>query len=104
MGTTGIALLIFPIDEEFWSGVWKWFSEGESNSGTIRNIGLVLAGLVALPLALWRSFVAQNQARAAQRQAFTAQEGLANDRYQKGAEMLGSDVLSVRIGGIYRAA
>ena len=101
MGTTGIALLIFPIDKEFWSDVWNWFSEGESNSGTIRNIGLVLAGSVALPLALWRSWVAQRQAEAAQRQAFTAQEGLANDRYQKGAEMLGSDVLSVRIGGIY---
>ena len=101
MGTTGIALLIFPIDKEFWSAVWNWISQGESNSGTIRNIGLVLAGLVALPLALWRSFVAQSQASAAQRQAFTAQEGLANDRYQKGAEMLGSDVLSVRIGGIY---
>ena len=101
MGTTGTALLIFPIDKEFWTAVWNWISQGESNSGTIRNIGLVLAGLVALPLALWRSFVAQSQASAAQRQAFTAQEGLANDRYQKGAEMLGSDVLSVRIGGIY---
>ncbi len=101
MGTTGTALLIFPIDKEFWTTVWSWISQGESNSGTIRNIGLVLAGLVALPLALWRSFVAQSQASAAQRQAFTAQEGLANDRYQKGAEMLGSDVLSVRIGGIY---
>lgn len=100
-GTTGIALLVFPIDEEFWSFVWNWISQGESNSGTIRNIGLVFAGLVALPLALWRSFVAQSQAGAAQRQAFTAQEGLANDRYQKGAEMLGSDVHSVRIGGIY---
>ena len=104
MSTTGIALLVFPIDKEFWSAAWNWFSEGESNSGTIRNIGLVLAGLVALPLALWRSLVAQRQAEAAQRQAFTAQEGLANDRYQKGAEMLGSDVLSVRIGGIYAPA
>ncbi len=101
MGITGTALLLYPIDKEFWSGVWNWFSEGESNSGTIRNIGLVLAGLVALPLALWRSLVAQRQAEAAQRQAFTAQEGLANDRYQKGAEMLGSDILSVRVGGIY---
>ena len=101
MGTTGIALLIFPIDKELWTAVWNWISQGESNSGTIRNIGLVLAGLVALPLALWRSWVAQRQAEAAQQQAHTAQFRLAEDRFQKGAEMLGSNILSVRVGGIY---
>ena len=37
----------------------------------------------------------------AQRQAEIAQRGLVNERYQKGAEMLGSNVLSVRLGGIY---
>ena len=45
-------------------------------------------------LAVWRS-------RVAGRQAATAERGLLNDRFQKGAEMLGSDVLAVRIGGIY---
>ena len=43
---------------------------------------------------LWRSWVAQ-------RQADTAEQGLLNERYQRGAEMLGSDVLAVRLGGIY---
>ena len=66
----------------------------ESGSTTVRNIGLVVAGVVALPLALWRSWVAQ-------RQADTAEQGLLNERYQRGAEMLGSDVLAVRLGGIY---
>ena len=66
----------------------------ESGSTTIRNLGLVIGGAVALLLAIWRSWVAQ-------RQADTAQQDLLNDRYQKGAEMLGSDVLSVRLGGIY---
>ena len=37
----------------------------------------------------------------AERQADTAQQGLLNERYQRGAEMIGSDVLSVRLGGIY---
>ena len=41
------------------------------------------------------------QADTAQRQFETAQAGLLNERYQKGAEMLGSGVLSVRLGGIY---
>ena len=31
----------------------------------------------------------------------TAQQGLLNERYQQGAEMLGSNVLAVRLGGIY---
>ena len=73
---------------------WEWLSGKESGSTTIRNIALVGAGLIALPLAIWRGFVAE-------RQASTAQQGLLNERYQKGAEMLGSKVLSVRLGGIY---
>ena len=73
---------------------WEWLSGGESGSTTIRNIALVAAGLIALPLAIWRGVVAE-------RQANTAQQGLLNERYQKGAEMLGSEVLSVRLGGIY---
>ena len=76
---------------------WRWLNEGESGSTTIRNLGLVIAAIVALPLAIWRSIVAQ-------RQSETAQRGLLNERYQKGAEMLGSSVLAVRLGGIYALA
>ena len=73
---------------------WGWLSGGESGSTTIRNIALVSAGPIALALAVWRSLVADRQAK-------TAQQVLLNERYQKGAEMLGSGVLSVRLGGIY---
>ena len=73
---------------------WEWLSGGESGSTTIRNVALVLAGVIALPLAVWRGVVADRQSK-------TAQQGLLNERYQKGAEMLGSDVLSVRLAGIY---
>ena len=71
-----------------------WLFSDESGSTTIRNLGLVLAGLIALPLAIWRGLVAQKQADA-------AQLSLRNERYQKGAEMLGNERLSVRLGGIY---
>ena len=74
--------------------LWEWLSGGESGSTTVRNVALVFAGVVALPLAIWRGVVADRQAK-------TAQQGLLNERYQKGAEMLGSDVLSVRLAGIY---
>ena len=74
--------------------VWEWLGVGESGSSTIRNVGLVGAGLIALPLAFWRSIVADRQAK-------TAQQSLLNERCQRGAEMLGNGVLSVRLGGIY---
>ncbi len=73
---------------------WAWFSDGEPVSSVIRNLVLAVAAVIALPLAIWRSIVAE-------RQADTAQQALLNDRYQKGAEMLGDGVLSVRLGGIY---
>ena len=63
---------------------WDWLSIRESNGSTIRNIVLAGAAVIALPLAVWRSIVAAHQAD-------TAQYGLLNERYQKGAEMLGSD-------------
>ena len=85
----------------FSSMFWCWLSAGESGSTAIRNLGLVVAAIVALPLAIWRSIVAERQAATAQRQSETAQRGLLNERYQKGSEMLGSHVLSVRLGGIY---
>ena len=74
--------------------LWDWLSENESASATIRNVGLVIAGSVALLLAIWRALVADRQASA-------AQCSMLNERYQRGAEMLGSEVLSVRTGGIY---
>ena len=66
----------------------------EPNSTTLRNVGLGIAGIIALIFAFWRSHTAE-------RQADTDRHGLFNERYQKGAEMLGSPVLSVRPGGIY---
>ena len=83
---------------------WGWLGGEESGSTTIRNLGFVIATTIGLPIAIWRSIVAQRQVEAAQRQVETAQRGLLNERYQKGAEMLGSEVLPVRLGGIHALA
>ena len=83
---------------------WCWLGIGESNSTTIRNLGLVIGATIGLPIAIWRSIVAERQADMAQRQYEIAQRGLLNERYQKGAEMLGSKELQVRLGGIYALA
>ena len=77
---------------------WGWLTAGEESvSTTIRNLGLLAAAMIGLPIAIWRSNVAERQAK-------TAQRGLLNERYQKGAEMLGSELLAVRLGGIYALA
>ena len=82
------------------AGVLSWLfwddlgNDNESASATIRNVGLLVGGVAAVLLAVWRSTVAE-------RQADTAQQSLLNERYERGAEMLGSDVLSARLGGIY---
>ena len=73
----------------------------ESVSATLRNMGLLTGGVVAIILAVWRSRVAERQANTALRQSKTAEGGLLNERYQKGADMLGNKVISVRLGGIY---
>ena len=73
---------------------WDWLMGSESGSAALRNVGLMIGASLAFVVAIWRALVAD-------RQASTAQESLLNERYQRGAEMLGNDVLSVRIGGIH---
>ena len=91
---------------------WGWLhppdSTTVSNSETLRNVGLLIGGLLAFVFAGWRAWVAERQANTAQRQAETAfvqaettHQSLLNERYQRGVEMLGSTVLAVRMGGIY---
>ena len=95
----GLALALSAVLGSAWDDFWRWLrldggARVESHSTTVRNIGLVVGGFVAVAVAVWRSRVAERQVKA-------SQQSLLNERYQKGAEMLGSDVLSVRLGGIY---
>ena len=77
-----------------WEGLTGVGGIQESWSATIRNLGLVVAGVLALGFAGWRTWVAH-------RQADTARQSLLDDRFQKATEMLGSPLLSVRLGGVY---
>ena len=105
---------------------WWWLQPqggpSGSNSDTLRNVGLLIGGAIAVLFGIWRAWVAGRQAdgseaqaaaakdqvdaiqvqvEAAQRQAETAQQSLLNERYQRGAEMLGSQYRAVRLGGVY---
>ena len=83
---------------------WGWLhgdGAGPSPSETLRNVGLLVAGVFALAIAIWRAKVADRQSVTAQEEADTSKQGLQYDRYQRGAQMLGSESLSVRLAGIY---
>lgn len=81
----GLALLWFF----YWESLWE-------HSESIRNLALVAAAIVGLPIAAWRSYTAH-------RQAETAQNSLLDERYQSAAEMLGGK-LAVRLAGIHALA
>ena len=113
----------------FWSWLHPVDPATVSNSESLRNVGLLIGGGLAFVFAGWRAWVAERQANAARRQAEiaqhqveivqgqveasrahidiaqaeaeTARQSLQNDRYQRATEMLGSEVLTVRIAGIY---
>ena len=102
-GRIWIALVVVvPVVGGFLSWVfWDHLHDSqESLSSTIRNLALVIGGIDAALLAIWRSRVAERQAAAARSQVATGEQGLLSERFQRGAEVLGSDVLSVRLGGI----
>ena len=94
-----VALLLWGLD------FWNWLREGgdpsETNGTTLRNVGLIAAAIVALALAAWRSSVSNRQADISQEQLNTTQQSLRQERQQRAAEMLGSDLLATRLGGIY---
>ena len=85
----------------FWDWLHPSSREAVSPSTTVRNVGILIGGLLALVFAVWRGWVAERQASTAERQADTAQQGLLDQRYHIGAEMLGSEFMFVRLAAIH---
>ena len=76
---------------------WKWddlhHGKAAPDIEVVGGLGLLLGGAEAILLALWRSWVGAQQLN-------TAELTLSNERYQRGAEMLGHQSSSARLGGI----
>ena len=73
-----------------------------------RDLIAIVLAFLGLLLLSWRSFSADKQARASQEQVKlattqlqTTQQDALDARYQRIADMLGSDTISTRVGGIY---
>lgn len=83
-------------------GLWTWLSAGDqSNSSTLRNLGLAAAIPPTAVLALWRASVAERNAESARREADISHMSLRNERYKNGAELLASEKPLTRIGAIH---
>ena len=80
---------------------FEWLSSHDSRRMIIRDLALTILGVIALGLAIWRSVIADRQSKTAQRQSETALRNVLNDRYHKANEMLSSEHLHARLGGIY---
>ena len=93
----GVLAVGIGISAWFWSDLRASInSSGDTEplSATVRNLALIIGGIFAVILTFWRIRVSEEQAD-------TARLSLLNERFQRGAEMLGSDVLAVRLGGIH---
>ena len=90
------ALAVLLLAYVFWDELW-------ADVDRARNLALVAAAAVGLPIAVWRSYIAYRQAETAHRQAETAQASLLAERYQRAAEMLGGKE-DVRLAGIHALA
>ena len=103
-GVAAVALALAVISFIVWASHWLTnylqipFPSGGSGSpffgfGFHGHVLLAIAA-IGLPIAIWRGYALHKQSN-------TAQSNLLNERYQKGVEMLGSEDLSVRFGGIH---
>ena len=58
---------------------WDWLQGG---TDAVRTVALVVGGIVTIMLALWRSMVAERQAKVAERQSEISQLTYLNERYR----------------------
>jgi hypothetical protein len=79
---------------------WNYWQTGKdgkvqsSRSEVVRNLGLLLLGLIGLCFGVYRSWLAYKQQR-------TAEQGHITERFTQAVEQLGSDNAAVRQGAIH---
>ena len=83
---------------DYGCGFWCWFT---NNHEEMRTAAFILAGLLGIGIAIWRTHVANKQADAALSQSKTAEMSLVNERSKSGIELLGHRNVTVRLGAIF---
>lgn len=90
-----LAVIVFAIEIGL---SWIYWSElrgeTESLSTTLRNVGIVIGGSIAIIFAIWRSTVSERQSQ-------IALLAMPQERYSTAAQALGSEELLVRLAQIH---
>ena len=105
LASIGLVLILLVLRKMEIEWTWEYWGErrlglngeitvGFNRSEIFRNFGLAALALIGLGLAIWRSILAHRAHK-------LSEAGLIIDRFQKGAAMLESEELSVRLAGIY---
>ena len=79
-----------------WLTIGYWAELGGTGtdpSAVVRNVGLLVGGIIAIGLAIWRSSIAERQVAVSERRSL-------DEQFQRATEMLGHEMESVQIGGI----
>ena len=108
IGLGGLVAGFWPlIAELFTSDYWIKPAKVAMSEG-LRNYGLIIVALVALPLAIWRAKTADRQADSASKQtdianeqARIAERGHFTDRFSRAVDNMASPQMAIRVGGIY---
>ncbi len=87
LGVVGSAIWLTV---EYWTELG---GTGPDPSAVVRNVGLLVGGVIAIGLAIWRSSIAARQVEVSERRSL-------DEQFQRATEMLGHDMVSVQIGGI----
>ena len=73
---------------------WDWLTVGASGSEIVRNLGLALAAAIALPVAIWRS-------RVAERQADTAHRAMLDQRLHMALDLAANERMDLQLTGVH---
>lgn len=101
---TAFALIVLLVGgllaKHFWTELQGTGGNADNLSTTIRNVMLMIGAFLALPLAIWRGWVAERQVKATSDSVNAAHQAIANQRFQAAAQMLGDDLHAVRLGAV----
>ena len=88
-----VLISVLAVAVVFWDGFSTGINRLDDRADVVRNLGLVVGGIVALAIAIWRSKAAQDQVTVSER-------GRLDRRFRSGVELLSEKEVVSRLAGI----
>ena len=102
VATIIVALFLIDITAPYrdWA-YWQLEVDGKATkSEIVRNLGLLVAAVLALIVGIWRAWSADRQTKISNDQARLSERGLFTDRFSRAVENVSSRDLAIRLGGV----